>query len=285
MYCPKCHAEFREGGEMMTRYTKMCPSITLSFIFTALVLTLTIFLQTVLADIKCREVMSAAEEKDNIFTLLAYAVVLKDWQNNDMEHNRGYNIGSVLVDQNNKAVYWARNSVNLTKNMSQHGEVRLMTCYLWREKTKNLKGYTIYTTLEPCAMCSGMMMLTSMPRTVYGETDPGYGMAIERLELDSRKLPNGYAPYLRHVTSIPSIAELRCALDDAYDNYGKSHPQPHITEFLTTDEAKKIYSFALNTLMNYRVKYPENQAVVDQAQAFYRTVPDKNVPCCAEGCP
>jgi hypothetical protein len=104
--------------------------------------------QTTFAAVQCRDAVSVAEEKDNIYTLLAYAVVLKDWQNGDMVHNRGYNIGSVLVDQNSNVVSWARNSVNLTKNMTQHGEVRLMSCYLGSKKIGSLKGFTIYTTLE-----------------------------------------------------------------------------------------------------------------------------------------
>jgi tRNA(Arg) A34 adenosine deaminase TadA len=241
--------------------------------------------QMLFADAPCREPTNAAEERDNIFTLLAYAVVLKDWQDGDMEHNRGYNIGSVLVDPNNKVVYWARNAVNITKNMTQHGEVRLMTCYLGAEKTKNLMGYTIYTTLEPCAMCSGMMMLTSIPRTVYGETDLGYGKALERLELDSTKLTGGYPAYPRVVSSVPSIIETRCVLESLYDKYKATHPNPHITDFLATDEARKTYAAAFIMFMNYKIKYPENQAVLAQAQAFYKTVPAKHVPCCSEECP
>jgi len=241
--------------------------------------------QMLFADAPCREAANAAEERDNIFTLLAYAVVQKDWQDGDMEHNRGYNIGSVLVDPNNKVVYWARNAVNITRNSTQHGEVRLMSCYLAAEKTKNLMGYMIYTTLEPCAMCSGMMTLTSIRRTVYGETDPSYGKAHERLELDSTKLSDGYPPYPRPVSSVPSVIETRCVLDSLYDKYKATHSDPYITDFLATDEVKKTYAAAFNRFMNYKIKYPENQAVLAQAQAFYKTVPTKHVPCCSEECP
>jgi tRNA(Arg) A34 adenosine deaminase TadA len=228
----------------------------------------------------------AAAERDEIYTLLAYAVVLKDWQNNDMISNRGYNIGSVLVDnQKHQVVYWARNSVNKTHNMSQHGEVRLMTCYLASHgdaKQKDLKNFTIYTTLEPCAMCSGMMMLTSVPVTVYGQTDPGYGKALERLELDSRKPDgSGYPSYPRFVKSMPSDLQHRKQLDSLYDQYVKVNPNPHITEFLATNDAKNVFENALKVLQDYSVKYPENQAVLSQALDYYKAVPDHYVEQCS----
>lgn len=223
------------------------------------------------AGIPCRDVHNAQEEKDNIYTLLAYSVVLKDWQNSDMEHNRGYNIGSVLVEnESGKVVYWARNSVNVTRNMSQHGEVRLMNCYLANNKVRKLDRYTVYTTLEPCAMCSGMMMLTSVPRTVYGQSDPSYGKAIERLELDS-----AYGPYPRHVESSPSISRERCRLDALYDKYRNVNKDAHITIFLTTDEAKKVYDDAYNDLLSFRVAFPENQPALDQAREYLKNVPEK----------
>lgn len=104
-------------------------SSTYCFVICAIALVISTFIclslpQTMFAAVQCREAASAAEERDNIYTLLAYAVVLKDWQNGDREHNRGYKIGSALVDPNNKVVYWARNAVNLTKNSTQRGEVR-----------------------------------------------------------------------------------------------------------------------------------------------------------------
>ncbi len=89
---------------------------------------------------------SAEIEKDNIFSLLAYAVVLKGWQQNKSE-GRGYNIGSVLVDENYNIVCWARNAVNITNNNTQHGEVRLMLNYLNNSNAFSLPNYRLYTTL------------------------------------------------------------------------------------------------------------------------------------------
>ena len=50
-------------------------------------------------------------------------------------------------------------------------------CYqsLWsRVGPRNLAGFTVYTTLEPCLMCISMLMTTRVSRIVYALDDP-YG--------------------------------------------------------------------------------------------------------------
>lgn len=50
-------------------------------------------------------------------------------------------------------------------------------CYqaLWsRNGPRNLAGFTVYTTLEPCLMCISMLMTTRVSRIVYALEDP-YG--------------------------------------------------------------------------------------------------------------
>ena len=224
---------------------------------------------------------SLQDERDEIFTLLAYAVVLKDWQVKGPD-KRGHNIGSVLVDPTGtNVVFWARNCNAKLQNGTQHGEVRLMIGYLDKIRSYNLKGYTVYTTLEPCAQCSGMMTLQSIGRTVYGQKDPGFGDAIERLNLDTSELPEllpekykvGYKPYPRGVTSIKSRSEFCKRIDDAYANYEGS-----ITGFLLTDEAKEIYDDALRALNTYEVKFPENAGVVKHAQEYLESVSDEFTP-------
>jgi tRNA(adenine34) deaminase len=38
-----------------------------------------------------------------------------------------------------------------------------------------LEGVTLYSTLEPCAMCAGAMVLARLPVLVYGTSDPKAG--------------------------------------------------------------------------------------------------------------
>ena len=203
------------------------------------------------------------EERDNIYSLLAYAVVLSDWQQEGDKQRRGHNIGSVLVDENGKVVYSACNSNKITRNGTQHGEVRLMIGYLDKIKTTDLRKHTIYTNLEPCAMCSGMMTLQKIQRTVYGQADPDYGKAIERLELDSHHLPNGFCPYPRGVVSDSSKTDAYKQLNAAFEKKGGS-----ITDFLLTDEAKKIHENARIELLAFKVSHSENEAILKDAIDF-----------------
>ncbi|MCP3950649.1 MAG: nucleoside deaminase, partial [Desulfobacterales bacterium] len=161
-------------------------------------------------------------------------------------------------------VNWARNCNARLSNGTQHGEVRLMLGYLNRVGGYSLKDHTVYTTLEPCAQCSGMMVLTNIKRTVYGQTDSGFGKAIERLKLDSKKwIPAGYKPYPRAVISDRSESKYCQQLEQAYHKSGGS-----ITRFLLTDQAKIIFHEAAANLYNYQQKYPEqNGPILKHVQA------------------
>lgn len=46
-----------------------------------------------------------------------------------------------------------------------------------------LEGVTLYSTLEPCAMCAGAMVLARLPRLVYAAADPKAGAAGSVLNL------------------------------------------------------------------------------------------------------
>jgi len=226
-------------------------------------------------NIQCPSAMPAYDptpaqiERDEIFTLLAYAVVRKDWQTKRGPSSRGYNIGSVLVDSEDNIVCWARNSVGVTGNKTQHGEVRIMTNYLGNVPATSLPGYKLYTTLEPCAMCSGMMTLQSVALTVYGQTDPGFGDALERLELDSTSC-GGYRPYPRAVISVPSTTNARKTLDEEYAKVTRGG----ITKWLASQTAKGIYDDAYQDFISYDVKYRENGPILEAAHAFLDAVPD-----------
>lgn len=227
-------------------------------------------------------------ERDYICILASYAVVYKGWQK---DNARGYNIGSVLLnnlDPDGRLVFWGRNCNNITENQTQHGEVRLMLGYLSfihneRQHGRkvpymvNLASHTVYTTLEPCAQCAGMMTLQMVKRTVYGQTDPGFGKAIERLELDSSSLPNGYKPYPRPVISERSSIIYCTQLEDAYAKYQKEQTGG-ITDFLKTEAARVIFEAAYNEFINYKAKVALNEEFLKDAKDLVNSVSANYVP-------
>ncbi|AOE65174.1 nucleoside deaminase [Pseudomonas corrugata] len=208
------------------------------------------------------------EERDEIFSLLAMAVVLQDWQVNK-EDRRGHNIGGVLVDTAQKPIFYARNSVRKLNDTTQHGEVRLIQNYLKCGKGKrNAASLTVYTTLEPCAMCTGMMTMAEVKRVVYVQQDPGFGKAREALQRIN--YPRIYTQDT--VLGLPQ----KTAIERGYEQY-LSSGKKSLTDYLLTDEAHQVFESALASLKAYTVKYPGNAAVLNDARSYLNTVETETV--------
>ena len=232
----------------------------------------------------------ATEERDVIYSLVAFSVVLKDWQtsaSHDHKSARGYNIGSVLVDTrkplDQQLVCWARNSVIRSVDGTRHGEVRLIENFLKKDKhQRKLEGFKIYTSLEPCAMCAGMMTLQSVQTTIYGQSDPRFGKAFERLQLNTSDRRGGFCPYPRAVQTVASSHSSRYALDSAFAASGSES----IVEWLTSQTARALFEEARESLESFEVRYPENKKVLASAIRFLSIVPSSfaEIPY-NEGCP
>lgn len=210
------------------------------------------------------------QERDDIFSLLAYALVYQDWQQGSVPRNkrRGYNIGAVLVNPQFEPVFHGLNCINSTDNATQHGEVRAITQYLEQTRKFNLDKYHVYTTLEPCVMCAGMITMVSVGRVVYGQHDVDYSKAFERLAMDTRPI-GGFAPYPRRVQALASQLPFCKQLDDAYKVFLSSDPEKVLAKFLTSEGAEAIYKQASADFFSYTIKYSENQSVYEKALAFY----------------
>jgi len=210
------------------------------------------------------------QEKDDIFSLLIYALVYKDWQDGSVPRNkrRGYNIGALLVNPQFEPAFHGLNCINSTDNATQHGEVRAITQYLEQTRKFNLEGYHVYTTLEPCIMCAGMMTMTAVKRLVYGQHDVDYSKAFERLAMDTRPI-GGFAPYPRRVVATASALEHGKKLDDAYKDFLSKDPEKVLAKFLASDPAEEIFKQADENFLGYNIKFPENQTVYANALTYY----------------
>ena len=62
----------------------------------------------------------------------------------------------------------ARNAIITTKDVTQHAETRLISRATPRFDRSVLERSTLYTSTEPCAMCSGAIYWSGVRHIVYG---------------------------------------------------------------------------------------------------------------------
>ena len=85
-------------------------------------------------------------------------------------------VGAVVV-RRGALVAEAHNLTLTVPDPTAHAEVVAL-----RRAARRLGGWrlleaTLFVTLEPCAMCTGALVLGRVPRVVYGAADPKSGMA------------------------------------------------------------------------------------------------------------
>ena len=79
--------------------------------------------------------------------------------------------GALIVDTATGAMLMrARNAVRAENDPSSHAEVRTVRKATKKLKSTSLKGYTMYTTCEPCPMCMANALWAGLDRVVYGAT-------------------------------------------------------------------------------------------------------------------
>jgi tRNA(Arg) A34 adenosine deaminase TadA len=208
------------------------------------------------------------QEKDRVLSLAALSIVFKNWQTNSAPGSRGHNIGCVMVDSNSLPISWNVNCVTTLDDGTQHGEVRVVQEFLSSTNAsgKYIDGNTVYTTLEPCAMCTGMMTMTKAKRCVYVQADPGYGSAIKGLNLV--RYPRVFQAFT------PSTLPQKIALERQFAQFSRTNPS--ITDYLLTTNAQAVYASALTDLMNYRVKWTNNAAFYSSVTNFIATQVNTN---------
>ncbi|MEH7253420.1 tRNA adenosine(34) deaminase TadA [Neobacillus niacini] len=85
-------------------------------------------------------------------------------------------IGAVIVIDG-KIISRAHNLRETKQSAVAHAEVLAIEQACQETGTWRLENASLYVTLEPCAMCSGAIILSRVKRVVYGATDPKGGCA------------------------------------------------------------------------------------------------------------
>lgn len=97
-------------------------------------------------------------------------------------------IGAVSV-LNGKIIARAHNEKEKRKDATCHAELLLLKKTAKKLKTWRLNNVQVYTTLEPCPMCAGALVLCRIKNLVYGAKDPKAGACGSIMNLaDNKKL-------------------------------------------------------------------------------------------------
>jgi tRNA(Arg) A34 adenosine deaminase TadA len=212
----------------------------------------------------------------------------------------GHNIACIAVDGNGEIIDFDFNHNDLFRSTSEHAESRMvrrlfgLTNIADSWKTGNpiadksrpalLSEVTLYTSLESCAQCSGVMSLAGVKQIVYLQNDfTAYKIGNIMYNLANRSGPNLAVPGapIPVAASEIGLSQFR-ALNDANLTFAKNMETadkdkddeaffisadgksirnftPSITSFLCTDDAYDIFKNGGETLDTMQLTFPDRR--------------------------
>lgn len=84
-------------------------------------------------------------------------------------------IGCIIVNDNH-VIAKAFNRKSLDNIATYHAEILAIQEACKKLGTWYLDTCTLYTTVEPCMMCTGAIIQSRIPKVVYGATNTAFGM-------------------------------------------------------------------------------------------------------------
>lgn len=107
--------------------------------------------------------------------------------------NKEVPVGTVIVKKN-KIIAKAHNKKEKKRDATKHAEIIAISKACKKNKNWRLDDCIIYTTMEPCMMCSGAILQTRIKKIVYGVKNKNYGCSDK----------------LKNVEIISNICEKEC---------------------------------------------------------------------------
>lgn len=102
---------------------------------------------------------------------LALAEAFKAYKENEVP------IGAVLIDEGGILISREHNRIEQLGDATAHAEILALRAASKKLNRRRLSDCTLYSTVEPCAMCAGALVLCRVKRLVYGATDSKFGAA------------------------------------------------------------------------------------------------------------
>lgn len=123
-------------------------------------------------------------------------------------------VGACLVDADGTVIAVAGNRTIIDTDPTAHAEILVL-----REAARvlgnyRLTGTTLYSTIEPCAMCAGALVNARVKRLVYGAADERFGAVETVFEICTNERLN----HRLEVESGPFAEECRALMQDFFRN-------------------------------------------------------------------
>lgn len=96
-------------------------------------------------------------------------------------------IGCIIV-KNNKIISKAYNKKEKTNVVTKHAEIIAIEKACKKLKTWHLNDCILYTTVEPCLMCTGAIIQSRMKKVVYATENEKYGSLNKIVKESKSKL-------------------------------------------------------------------------------------------------
>ena len=231
----------------------------------------------------------------------------------------GHNIACVAVDGNGEIIDFDFNHNDFFRSSAEHAESRMVRRLFsltdvfdsWktgerigdRSRAFSLQNVTLYTSLESCAQCSGVMSLGGVKQVVYLQNDfTAYmiGNIMFNLANPVAGLPGAPKPIPASAVELAQFQRLNDAnlafVKDIQDAHARNDStraffispdksfvdyDPSITSFLCTDAARDIFEDGGKGLDTLTLKFPTdkhpderdvltNEQCLEEARSFFK---------------
>lgn len=99
-------------------------------------------------------------------------------------------IGAVVVGHDGTVLGRGRNERERDEDPTAHAEILALRRAAAALGSWRVLDATLYVTLEPCSMCAGAVVLSRIPRVVFGCTDPKAGACGSVLDITAQPALN-----------------------------------------------------------------------------------------------
>lgn len=128
--------------------------------------------------------------------------------------------GAILV-KNGEIVFTNENQIYTRHDPTFHGEAGLIREFCAKTSITDLHDYTLYSSCEPCFMCSGAMVWVKLGRLVYGASNSDLEAILGNEGCNCSKIVFDNSFWQPQVTAGILRAESLMILKDYFDTHAK----------------------------------------------------------------